>query len=432
MVSVAPGLHRAETAAMALLRLADSSSTKSLPKKINFTVDALARLTCPPGKDRVYVYDAKTPGLAYLLTSKGGRSFYLVRKIAGRTERIRIGGREVAIDLARKQAVKFNAELVSGGDPQALKRASRRSDTLQQLYDRWEKEHAKVRLKAKTLQTDLSRFDTCFEDWKNRKVVGGITGADVRALHSKIGRERGHVTANRAIQLLRRLYGWARLGVNPVTDAGVELFRETTRDRFVQPDELPRLFAAMDAPDVNPTIRDFLYLALFTGARRSNVAAMRDDQIDLTAATWKIPGTASKNHEPMTIPLVGAAIDIVKKRIGDESGFIFPGRGASGHLEDPKATWAAILKAAKLKGLRLHDLRRTLGSWQAGMGASLPVIGRSLGHRNSAATQIYSRLHLDPVRASVTGAVAAMLKKPDKPAKTTKKKTAKKRTKKKT
>jgi integrase len=393
---------------MAQLRLA-GKTTRPLPRKINFTVSALAGLTCPAGKDRTYIYDAKTPGLAFLLTSKGGRSFYLVRKVAGRTERIRLGGIELSIDLARKQAVKFNGEISTGGDPQALKRASRRSDTLQGMFDRWLKEHAKVRLKPKTLVTDKSRFDTCFEGWKTRRVLGGINEADVRAIHAKIGKDRGHVSANRAIQLLRRLYSWARLGVNPVKTSGVELFRESTRERFVQPDELPRLFKAMDAPDINPTIRDFLYVCLFTGARRSNVAAMRDDQIDLTRASWTIPGTSSKNHKPMTFPLTDPVFSRIKARMGHESGFIFPGTGKSGHLEDPKSTWAKILKEAELEGLRLHDLRRTLGSYQAAMGASLPVIGASLGHRNPAATAIYSRLHLDPVRASVTGAVEAMI-----------------------
>jgi len=59
--------------------------------------------------------------------------------------------------------------------------------------------------------------------------------------------------------------------------------------------------------------------------------------------------------------------------------------------------------------LRLHDLRRTLGSWQAATGASLPIIGKSLGHSSIQATQIYARLNLDPVRASVSRAQEAML-----------------------
>jgi integrase len=55
---------------------------------------------------------------------------------------------------------------------------------------------------------------------------------------------------------------------------------------------------------------------------------------------------------------------------------------------------------AGLPDVRLHDLRRTLGSWQAIIGSSLPIIGKSLGHKSLTATQIYARLNLDPVRES--------------------------------
>ena len=59
--------------------------------------------------------------------------------------------------------------------------------------------------------------------------------------------------------------------------------------------------------------------------------------------------------------------------------------------------------------LRIHDLRRTLGSWQAKPGASLTIIGKSLNHKAHQATAIYARLDLDPVRQSVNTATAAML-----------------------
>ena len=61
-----------------------------------------------------------------------------------------------------------------------------------------------------------------------------------------------------------------------------------------------------------------------------------------------------------------------------------------------------------LMDVHLHDLRRTLGSFQAITGASLQVIGKSLGHKSQAATQIYARLHHDPVRNAVERATDAM------------------------
>jgi len=59
--------------------------------------------------------------------------------------------------------------------------------------------------------------------------------------------------------------------------------------------------------------------------------------------------------------------------------------------------------------VRLHDLRRTLGSWAAMTGATTGIIGKALGHKSTQATAIYARLDLDPVRAAITTATAAII-----------------------
>ena len=69
----------------------------------------------------------------------------------------------------------------------------------------------------------------------------------------------------------------------------------------------------------------------------------------------------------------------------------------------------ANLPAAELRDLRIHDLRRTQGSWQAALGISLAIIGKSLGHADLKSTQVYARLQLDPVRDAVGKAGTAML-----------------------
>jgi integrase len=135
---------------------------------------------------------------------------------------------------------------------------------------------------------------------------------------------------------------------------------------------------------------------------------MRWEEINLEQAKWRIPVTKHGDSETVTLsPEVLAILDTRKASAVRE--WVFPGTGRSGHLEEPKAAWKRILQRAKIRDLRLHDLRRTLGSWQAAGGSSLIVIGKSLGHKSLAATQIYARLNLDPVRASVNAATAAMM-----------------------
>lgn len=76
---------------------------------------------------------------------------------------------------------------------------------------------------------------------------------------------------------------------------------------------------------------------------------------------------------------------------------------------EPKRAWAAIRQRAGIPDVRIHDLRRTLGSWMAVAGTSLQVIGKSLGHRDLKSTEVYARLSVDPVREAVEKATAAML-----------------------
>ena len=61
-----------------------------------------------------------------------------------------------------------------------------------------------------------------------------------------------------------------------------------------------------------------------------------------------------------------------------------------------------------MRDLHVHDLRRTLGSWLAGNGTSLPIIGKALNHKSPQATQIYARLMLGPVRDAMEAATSAM------------------------
>jgi integrase len=152
-------------------------------------------------------------------------------------------------------------------------------------------------------------------------------------------------------------------------------------------------------------------ISLLTGARRSNVLAMSWDELHLDRGEWRISMT--KNGTPQTLPLVAGAIDVLKSRKEltecADSAYVFPGAGQSGHLVEPKKAWKIILGKAGIKDLRLHDLRRTMGSWQAGTGANLSVIGRSLNHKSTATTAIYARLWMEPVRSSMQAAAAAML-----------------------
>jgi integrase len=81
--------------------------------------------------------------------------------------------------------------------------------------------------------------------------------------------------------------------------------------------------------------------------------------------------------------------------------FVFCGRWGKSHLINVSTPWKRIRHEAGLDDVRIHDLRRTLGSWMVAAGASLPLIGKTLNHSRAETTQVYARLQLEPVRIAL-------------------------------
>ncbi len=181
------------------------------------------------------------------------------------------------------------------------------------------------------------------------------------------------------------------------------MFKEQSRDRFLQTDELPKFFEAIKA-EPSELVRDFFLLALFTGARRGNVAAMKWADLDLELSQWRIPET--KAGRVQFVPLSAPALAILKRRLETANGseYVLPSHGRTGHLAEIKTGWSRILKVAGIENLRPHDLRRTLGSYMAVNGASLSIIGAALGHTNASTTQVYARLTTNAVAEGMTKA----------------------------
>lgn len=230
------------------------------------------------------------------------------------------------------------------------------------------------------------------------------------ALQTRLKQKRGLYTANHAVRLLSSMFNraaeWGWKGPNPT--AHVPMFKETKRERFLLPEEMSAFFTAVNN-EGNETIRDFIYVSLLTGGRRGNVQAMSWPQLDFSLKIWTISAANAKGEESITIPLLPEIVEILERRMKTATGeWVFPGVGRSGHLVEPKTAWKRILKAAGLSDLRLHDLRRTLASYQAIGGSSLVVIGKSLGHKNTSSTQIYARLTNSAVRESMDKAMSAL------------------------
>jgi integrase len=388
-------------------------------KKFNFTKKALESLSVDPDGGRITVYDTSAAGLGVTVFPTGARSFFHLRVVRGKVRRSTIGQfPETTVEQARGEASERNATLarwkfggMQGEDPFEDRPDPTLDDVTTQYIDR----HVKARASrperaAKTVKWTLEKY---LAAWRKRK-IGSIRKPSVGELHRRLAQEHGKYTANRVLQFLKALFYWAIKeeiwhGVNPAV--GIELFDEVKRRRFLQPEELPQFFAAL-RQETNSDLRDFVNLAMWTGARRGDIFSMRWQDVSIADNRWQIPDP--KNGEPYSVALTPEAIEILKdriKRAKKESPWAFPSRGKTGHVVDLKAAWRKLLVKANLgdADLRIHDLRRTLGSWQAAQGTSLNIIGGSLGHKSLEATRVYAQLDLDPVRSSVMSATRTMI-----------------------
>ena len=240
----------------------------------------------------------------------------------------------------------------------------------------------------------------------------------------------GNTTANRCVALMRAMYNFALeqkrqlyVGRNPAAEH--HSHPEKERSRFIQRDELGKFFTALAAVH-SETMRDALLTSLLAAARKGNVLSMKWEDVNLQREEWALPGEFQKNGDPYIVPLVPELVFVLARRrvAHDEflaqnppktareklcALFVFPSaKSETGHLVNINKAWASLKAAAQIEDLRVHDLRRTMGSWQARTGASMVVIGKSLNHKDPAATAIYARLDMDPVRDSMTTAATAM------------------------
>ena len=375
--------------------------------KINFTKANIEGLSLPD-KGWTYHYDLKVQGLGIGIGSTGKRSFILYRKINGTPERITLGRYpDLTIEQARGKAAEINSAIAKGANPAQVKRGEKAELTFKDLFEEYLERHS--RPNKKTWAEDKSKYDTYLAKPLGKKKLSTINRASIAVIHSALTKQGYATTANRVKALVSSIFGWGiSAGLCQTNPAlGIRRNREYSRDRFLQGDELPKFFQAL-LDEQNDTMKDYFLLSLLTGARRSNVLSMQWADVNLKSGEWYIKET--KNGIPQTVTLSPEALTILRSRKPTEPPtFVFPGDGKSGHLIEPKRGWKRILERAGIDDLRIHDLRRTLGSWQAKTGASLAIIGKSLNHKNQNSTAIYARLDLDPVRDSVNTATSAMM-----------------------
>lgn len=367
---------------------------------IHFTKAMLESLVPAEDGKPVEYCDDVVRGLRLRVTSTGAKSFYLLRKFKGRTERILLGRfPETKIAQAKKKAGEVHSQMDAGINPNENKRTRRGELSIGELFDIYYELHAVPHTKR---PEDIKwHFDTYIKKPFNSKKISDVSQKMVSAWHKSIGERNGKITANRALALLKTMFNnatnwelWG--GKNPTL--GVKKFKEKPRSRVVMPDELEKLYSALRVE--NNDISDFFMLLLVTGARRGNVESMSWNDINLEGEVWVIPDT--KIGESHRVQLVSSALSILRSRLVDADipdGYVFPGIGKTGHIVEPKTAWARVLNRAEIKDLRIHDLRHVFGSYLAATDANQFVIRDAMGHKDISSSSRYVQMRDEIIKS---------------------------------
>jgi integrase len=373
------------------------------------------------GPERVTLYDAKVTALGLKLNPNGSKIFFWFRAVDGKPKWVTIGPwPEITLESARAKAEEHNVALATwqkdlcrGPNPFERAKAGADAPTFGELVDAYVAGHVRATAnhpeKAERGVRWLVRKH--FADWAGRR-IDTLAIEDTLAVRNALGKKNKKYMANRAVQFARAIFNWASgrrdgkvnfwpVAVNPAAD--VELYAEAKRTRFLQP---PELVAFTDRLAEEPAgdFRDFLTLALSSGARRSDVLGMRWRDVSFERANWRVP--FSKSGEAYDVALSPAAVRVLesrRRRAAADAEFVFPSFGRSGHLVDLKRRWERFRQRAGIRDVRVHDLRRTKGSYMAISGASLQQIGAALGHKSLESTEVYARLHDQAVREAAEG-----------------------------
>ena len=205
-----------------------------MERRFKFTSYALGTLPVPK-HGKVRYFDTGLNGHCIRVTAKGVLTFGVYKRLplTHRVVDITIGKwPDLSISESRKIAHEHLRQIAKGVNPNQEKRAAKEDLTLGELYGSVrENEFSQI----KSLHKYSSFFKCHLQAWSNKR-LSEITPLAVQTLHARIGKEVGHHSANRVLELLSSLFNKARIrGFDkPNPTSNIRHFKEKSRDRFVQ------------------------------------------------------------------------------------------------------------------------------------------------------------------------------------------------------
>lgn len=405
------------------------SEAPDLADRINLTVGAIDRLTCPTGKQQAFMRDSEAPGLRVRVTASGAKSFVYESKLNRQTIRRTIGDVKLwSIDQARTEARRLAVVLDNGLDPREIER--------QKEADRAAAKDAAV-ASAKAAERENMTVgevwgdyiekrrpfwgDLHYRDHIDKAKPGGLPSgrrgggkqltkpgplaslmpltlkdldqATIERWAANEGKTRPS-SARLAWRLLTVFLTWcaeqpeyANLlpAKNPAKTkkAREALGKAGTKSDVLQREQLAAWFAAVQQIQ-NPIIAACLQMMLLTGARPGEVLGLRWEDVN---TQWKGISIRDKVEGTREIPATPYMLHLMAALPRRNEWVFSSPTSSSGCLTEPNNPHTRACKAAGLEGLTLHGLRRSFASLTEWLEVPAGVVAQIQGHKPSATAE---------------------------------------------
>ncbi|MBF6022853.1 tyrosine-type recombinase/integrase [Lysobacter niastensis] len=442
-----------------------AAKAKPGQSSVRLDQETVRNLAAPATGSKVYL-DAEIPGFCCQVTYTGTKTFRLRYRKGGKWYSVKIdrwrdgaegkapGKRGSTAAQARKRAAELRAEVDRGHNP-ALEARLREAEQVKaaagatSVASAYRQYLADVRSRRTPMkESSIAKVEGSFENHilprLGTRFMSSLAADDIRGFVRDVAKPRkakgriegGPRAANLAFAHLRAFLSWAvkREIVEDNACKRVDqvevLSPEVKRKRYLSQSEWQAVMAELDEwpylatrgsrfseakayrldkPQVRQLVScEALRISLLTGARKSEVLAMRWKDVDLDRGWWVKPAHTMKSGHEHEIALPDLAVEALRRvrAAHRDELWVFPGKERldklgqgkrlkatdGDRMQDVHELWGRIREKLGIPDVRIHDLRHTAASVLISSGASLYEVGDQLGHSQAQTTQRYAHL----------------------------------------
>ena len=355
-----------------------------------------------PDSKRVEIPAGPPVGLYLVVHPSGKKSWALRYRWRGRPKKLTLKESypDFSLAAARAEAHAAMDDLKQDIDPAAVKvEEKQKSDSARAVANEWLDRYLKPNTRTWPEVKRILNRDV-LPNWKN-KLITEIGRADVLRLLDSIVDSKRPVLANRTLSILKRWFNWCIergiVEVSPV--AGIRPpSKEKSRERVLEASELAEIWKATKT--LGFPFGPYFQFLILTAQRRSEVAQIRWQDVDMQTALWTLPQEATKAGRVHDVPLSRTAVELLENLPRFDGPYLFSTTSGqhpvSGFSKAKLALDGKILeyKGNALASWKIHDLRRTAATRMAEAEVPPHVLSAILNHSPGAAqgvTAIYNR-----------------------------------------